>query len=110
MQRALRAAASGTATTPLAGLLRFFSAPDLREAKELLSAQSAGDGRDGKRKAWDSLVKNKSLMRRYRITPGELRVLSSVNMLGRVAHTRDYLYVLQAIRQAVADDGSGRGE
>jgi len=53
--------------------------------------------------AWDSFRNDKRLHTRHAITRSELKVLASVSELGPVAAPRDYLFILQAIRQALVD-------
>lgn len=71
------------------------------ETKEFLDNQNemAGD----KHNAWDELVSDKALLTRHRITPEELKVLSQIGLLGTVSSSRDYLFILKCIRQAVEE-------
>lgn len=50
---------------------------------------------------WRKFLKDRSLLARYQIKPRELRVLKQVNMLGQVSSPRQFLYILNSIRQAV---------
>src|SRR6266851_854047 len=74
------------------------------EARQLVETQS--DNGDKPVRAWEEFIKDKALVARYNIKPAEIKVLSQVNMLGKIEHTRDFLYVLQAIRQALREDWS----
>jgi transcriptional regulator with XRE-family HTH domain len=85
----------------------FFSAHP--EAQQFIDQPARPEKRSGKQRAWDQLVKNKALMRRHRINPAELKVLSQINLLGNVSSTRDYLFVLHAIRQALEEEWPQRG-
>ena len=44
------------------------------------------------------------MLTEHSITPAELKVLREVSLLGNVAAPRNLLFVLNAIRQAVAED------
>ncbi len=59
---------------------------------------------DPKQSAWDSFRGNKRLHTRHGITHAELKVLQHVSALGAVRATRDYLFILQAVRQALQDE------
>ena len=41
---------------------------------------------------------------RNQVTKGEMRVLSQVNALGKISSPRHYLFILNAIRQAVDEE------
>jgi transcriptional regulator with XRE-family HTH domain len=56
---------------------------------------------DPKQSAWDAFRTNKRLHTRHGITQGELKVLQAVSALGPVRAARDYLFILQAVRQAL---------
>ncbi len=58
---------------------------------------------DPQRSAWEEFRENKRLHTRHGITPAELKVLQHVSGLGPVRSSRDYLFVLQAIRQALQE-------
>jgi len=47
---------------------------------------------------------NRTMLSKHSVTPAELKILREVSMLGRVDAPRNFLFVLNAIRQAVADD------
>jgi transcriptional regulator with XRE-family HTH domain len=56
------------------------------------------------RKVWQDFAGNKALIAQHRINPAELRVLSQISLLGRVTAPRNFLFILNAIRQAVDDE------
>jgi DNA-binding XRE family transcriptional regulator len=56
------------------------------------------------RSTWDQFRTNKRLHTRNGITQAELKVLHHVSALGQVRSSRDYLFILQAIRQALQDE------
>jgi transcriptional regulator with XRE-family HTH domain len=53
---------------------------------------------------WRDFTGNKALLARHQVKPTELRVLSQVNLLGKVAAPRSFLFILNAIRQAVEEE------
>jgi len=56
---------------------------------------------DPRQSAWEEFRCNKLLHSRHGITAAELRVLEHTSTLGPVRRSRDYLFILQAIRQAL---------
>jgi transcriptional regulator with XRE-family HTH domain len=62
------------------------------------------DGPDPSASAWEGFRTNKRLHTRHGITQGELKVLQHVSALGAVRSSRDYLFILGAIRQALLDE------
>lgn len=54
--------------------------------------------------AWEAFRTNKRLHTRNGITQAELKALHHVSALGPVRNSRDYLFILQAIRQALQDE------
>jgi transcriptional regulator with XRE-family HTH domain len=61
------------------------------------------DGPDPQESAWNRFRADKRLHTRQGITQRELKVLQQVSTLGDVHSTRDYLFILQAIRQALQE-------
>jgi transcriptional regulator with XRE-family HTH domain len=53
---------------------------------------------------WRDFTGNKAMLARHQIKPNELKVLSQVNLLGKVAAPRHFLFILNAIRQAVDEE------
>ncbi len=53
---------------------------------------------------WRQFAADHSMVTKHSITPAELKVLRQVALLGNVAAPRNLLFVLNAIRQAVAED------
>ena len=62
------------------------------------------DTPDPQRSAWDQFRANKRLHTRHGITAAELKVLQQVSGLGEVRTSRDYLFLLQVIRQALQEE------
>ncbi|MGH7778683.1 MAG: helix-turn-helix transcriptional regulator [Candidatus Binataceae bacterium] len=78
--------------------LLFLAQPDARYL--------AGDPDEGPPKkavdSWRRFVSNRALHRRYRITPGELKLLKQVSLLQVVSAPSHFLFILNSIRQAAA--------
>ena len=53
---------------------------------------------------WRDFAHDKALLARHQVKPRELKVLSQVNLLGRVTAPRNFLFILNAIRQAVDEE------
>jgi transcriptional regulator with XRE-family HTH domain len=73
------------------------------EAKDLIGhrARKLRDART--RNAFEELVADKAALVRNRVTSNELKVLSQITLLGSVLEPRDYLFILNSIRQAVKE-------
>jgi transcriptional regulator with XRE-family HTH domain len=74
------------------------------EAKALLSRREAGTPANRGKSAWRNFLKDRALHARYRIKPNEIRVLKQVNLLGEVSSPRQFLFILNSIRQAVDEE------
>jgi transcriptional regulator with XRE-family HTH domain len=73
------------------------------EAKDLIE-NGARKRRDARtRNAFQELVADKAALVRNRVTSNELKVLSHITLLGSVLEPRDYLFILNSIRQAVKE-------
>ncbi len=72
------------------------------EAEELIGDRAEKHA-NSKKNAWQQLVADKALLVHNRVTPSELKVLSHVALLGSVSKPRDYLFILNCIRQAVRE-------
>lgn len=70
------------------------------EAKDLITSSSPKRKPSEKGDAWHELLEDKAALARHNVTPKELRVLSHIALLG-VVKPRDYLFILNAIRQAI---------
>jgi len=71
------------------------------EAKDLIDDNASKRCGSGKRNAYQELVADKAALVRYNVTSNELKVLSHITLLGSVLQPRDYLFILNSIRQAV---------
>jgi transcriptional regulator with XRE-family HTH domain len=79
--------------------LLFLIHPD---AKELTDEQPRQSG-NGKPDGWRQFSTNLALLRRYNVSPDELKVLKQVDSLGPVSNPRNFLFVLNSIRMAAGD-------
>jgi transcriptional regulator with XRE-family HTH domain len=50
---------------------------------------------------WQKFTGAKGLLARYDVTPHELKVLASIQLLGKVTAPSDFLFILNSIRQAI---------
>jgi len=71
------------------------------EAGPLMGGQPQVAPRD---QAWREFVSNKALLVRHNVQPRELRALAQTNLLGRVIAPRDFLFILNSIRQAAGTE------
>jgi transcriptional regulator with XRE-family HTH domain len=51
--------------------------------------------------SWESFRNNTLLRELHRITPQEMELLSSVSQMGEVRSERDFIYILNTVRQAL---------
>ena len=54
--------------------------------------------------AWQEFTGNEALLARHQVKPRELEVLSQVNLLGKVTAPSQFVFILNAIRQAVEEE------
>jgi len=54
--------------------------------------------------AWTEFRRNRPLLMQHQIKSRELKVLSQVNLLGKISSPRSFLFILNAIRQAVDEE------
>lgn len=57
-----------------------------------------------KDEAWMKFTRDRSLLARHQVKTNELKILAQVNLLGRVSAPRNYMFILNAIRQAVEEE------
>jgi transcriptional regulator with XRE-family HTH domain len=53
---------------------------------------------------WKKFKGNHQLLARHRVTGNEMKVLSQVNLLGKISAPRNFLFILNSIRQAQEDE------
>ncbi len=71
------------------------------EASSLLGSRREPAERVAPDHVWREFSSNKALLARHNVKPRELKVLSQVNLLGKITAPRHFLFILNAIRQAV---------
>lgn len=71
------------------------------EASSLINAHREPARRQDRHQVWRDFAGNKALLSQHHVKPRELKVLSQVNMLGKITAPRHFLFILNAIRQAV---------
>src|SRR5271163_3953800 len=54
--------------------------------------------------SWRKFARDRGMLARHKVTNQELKVLKNVNMLGRVSAPGQFLFILNAIRQAVEEE------
>ncbi len=74
------------------------------EARSLVTARREAPQATVRDAAWRRFSKDRALLARNRVTPRELKVLQQVNLLGRVSSPRQYLFILNSMRQAVEEE------
>jgi transcriptional regulator with XRE-family HTH domain len=67
------------------------------EARQFLKVKAR---RPSPEQAWRKFASDKALLARYHVEPDELRVLAKTNLLGVITAPRDFLFILNSIRQA----------
>ena len=50
---------------------------------------------------WQKFTGAKGLLARYDVKPRELKVLANIQSLGKITAPRDFLFILNSIRQAI---------
>jgi transcriptional regulator with XRE-family HTH domain len=73
------------------------------EAKNLISSAKGRRSKPKQSNAWKELLADKAVLIRNNVTAKELKVLSHIELLGTVLNPRDYLFILNSIRQAVKE-------
>jgi transcriptional regulator with XRE-family HTH domain len=53
---------------------------------------------------WRRFLSNRALLKRNKVTATELKLLKQVSLLSDVSHPRDFLFILNTIRQATKPD------
>jgi transcriptional regulator with XRE-family HTH domain len=72
------------------------------EAQWLVSDRSESPARR-EEDSWRRFAGDRGTLTRHKVTAQELRVLKNVNLLGRVSAPNQFLFILNAIRQAVEE-------
>src|SRR5205807_8411255 len=74
------------------------------EARGLVDEHYDERPKPKQRDPWKDFVGNEALLERYGVTPDELKVLSRVNLLGKVSSPHNFLFILSSIRQALQEE------
>jgi transcriptional regulator with XRE-family HTH domain len=74
------------------------------EAHWIVSEQREASPAKHREDAWRKFARDRGTLARHKVTNGELKVLKNVNMLGRVSTPNQFLFILNAIRQAVDEE------
>ena len=74
------------------------------EARGLLGLRREPKSAGDQGQVWENFRQNRPLLARHQIKPGELKLLRQVNLLGKVSAPRNFLFILNAIRQAVEEE------
>lgn len=74
------------------------------EASLLITPKRQAKASSAKDEAWRRFTQDKPLLARHQIKAKELEILSQVNLLGKVSAPRNYLFILNAIRQAMGEE------
>jgi len=73
------------------------------EARSLINGREESP-QSSRKRIWQDFAGNESVLTRYNVKRRELRVLSQVNLLGRISAPRQFLFILNAIRNAVEEE------
>jgi transcriptional regulator with XRE-family HTH domain len=73
------------------------------EASSFVVSHPEAPGKNAQQ-IWDDFASNEALIARHNINPAELKVLSQISLLGKVTAPRNFLFILNAIRQAVEEE------
>jgi hypothetical protein len=79
------------------------------EARSLLGTPRDATPRQKQDQAWQEFAGNEALLARHQVKPRELEILSQVNLLGKVTAPSQFVFILNAIRQAVEEDETPLG-
>jgi transcriptional regulator with XRE-family HTH domain len=74
------------------------------EAEALVGARREPARPKAGKQAWRQFVADRAMLSRNKVTDQELRVLQKVNMLGRVSTPKQFLFILNSIRQACDEE------
>ncbi len=74
------------------------------EAHWIVGKQRDAAPANRRENAWRKFVADRGTLARHKVTDSELKVLQKVNMLGRISAPNQFLFILNAIRQAVEEE------
>ncbi|MFZ1887849.1 MAG: helix-turn-helix transcriptional regulator [Candidatus Binataceae bacterium] len=76
------------------------------EARALVTKEREAAPSNHRDLSWKRFASDRALLARNGVTSRELKVLNQVNLLGKVSSPRQYLFILNSIRQAVEEEES----
>jgi len=76
------------------------------EAKPFMGMHTAPAPAKSKDQVWKQFTGNRGLLTRHQVTGNELKVLRQVNLLGKISAPRNFLFILNSIRQAQDEESS----
>ena len=76
------------------------------EARAMVTSEREPAPSNHRDLSWKRFASDRALLARNGVTSRELKVLNQVNLLGKVSSPRQYLFILNSIRQAVEDEES----
>ncbi|MGA7870564.1 MAG: helix-turn-helix transcriptional regulator [Candidatus Binatus sp.] len=74
------------------------------EAHWIVSERRESSPAKGRDDSWRKFARDRGTLARHKVSERELKVLKNVNMLGRVSSPGQFLFILNAIRQAVEEE------
>jgi transcriptional regulator with XRE-family HTH domain len=74
------------------------------EAKPFMIAKKDHHAPVAKDQVWKEFKGNRHLLARHQVTGNEMKVLSQVNLLGKISAPRNFLFILNSIRQAQEEE------
>jgi transcriptional regulator with XRE-family HTH domain len=74
------------------------------EASALMGTARNAAPRQQRDQGWQEFAGNEALLARHQVKSRELKVLSQVNLLGKITEPRQFVFILNAIRQAVEEE------
>jgi transcriptional regulator with XRE-family HTH domain len=74
------------------------------EAKPFMNARKDHHAPVAKDQVWKDFTGNRHLLARHKVTGNEMKVLSQVNLLGKISAPRNFLFILNSIRQAQEEE------
>lgn len=76
------------------------------EAKPFIGTHKEPAAARSKDQVWKQFAGNRQLLARHQVTGNEMKVLSQVNLLGKISAPRNFLFILNSIRQAQDEEDS----
>lgn len=74
------------------------------EAQWILGERGESAPARQQKDSWRKFATDRGTLTRNKVTAQELKVLKNVNLLGRVSAPKQFLFILNAIRQAVEEE------